>query len=109
MAGDKRGYVDKTGKVVIAPHFDMALPFVEGLAEVKNADGCGFIDTTGKAVVPLGSIDDGAEQFSEGLANVKIGKKWGFVDKSGNLVIAAQFDYAFKFSEGLAAVGNGGK
>jgi hypothetical protein len=36
---------------------------------------------------------------------VKIDNQYGFIDGDSNLVIAAQFDIAYDFSEGLAAVG----
>jgi hypothetical protein len=50
--GDKAGYIDRTGSVVIQPQFASAYPFSEGLAAVQaEKDGLfGFIDTTGKMV-----------------------------------------------------------
>ena len=30
--------------------------------------------------------------------------KWGFIDKTGSFVINPQFDFAWSFSDGLAAV-----
>ncbi len=35
--------------------------------------------------------------------------KYGYIDTSGNIVISAQYDYAYSFSEGLAAVNRGGE
>jgi len=87
---------------------------------LQNADGCvrmlfaaekndkwGFIDNTGKAVVPLAF--DQVFAFSEGLAPVKLGKKFGFVDATGNLVIPASWEFVQPFHEGLAAVTDGKK
>jgi WG containing repeat len=62
----------------------------------------GFIDRTGKIVIP--AKFDSAHKFSEGLAAVNIGAKWGFIDPSGKIVIPARFDYVYNFSDGLAAV-----
>jgi WG repeat protein len=46
-----------------------------------------------------------AGPFSEGLAAVeKETNRWGYMDQSGNLVIAARFEFAHPFNEGLAAV-----
>ena len=47
-----------------------------------------------------------AEAFSEGLAPVKLREngRWGFIDKSGKQVIAFKYEYAWPFSDGLAAV-----
>lgn len=112
--GGKFGYIDKSGKYVIEPHYSDAGPFSDGLAYVKMGDKCGFIDKTGRTVIepqfqcsaysfgifaPLG-------KFSEGLFAVSDNnRKVGFIDKTGKFVIAPRFDYAYDFSEGLAAVG----
>jgi hypothetical protein len=51
---EKRGYIDKTGKIIVEPQFTSASPFSEGLAYVEGADGAGFawayIDATGAFV-----------------------------------------------------------
>ena len=44
----KYGFIDSTGKTVIAPQFDSAGLFSEGLARVQIGDKWGFIDKTGK-------------------------------------------------------------
>jgi len=33
--GDKMGYIDQRGKIVIKPEFDMAFPFSRGVARVE--------------------------------------------------------------------------
>jgi hypothetical protein len=38
-----------------------------------------------------------------------IGGKWGFIDKTGVFLIEPKYDYAGKFSEGLAGVEIRGK
>lgn len=43
------------------------------------------------------------------LSPVETGGKLGYIDRSGNIVIKAQFDPAWRFSEGLARVKIGGK
>ncbi|MBO7522558.1 MAG: WG repeat-containing protein, partial [Bacteroidales bacterium] len=52
-----------------------------------NLDGlCGFIDNTGKEVVPCQYED--AYDFSEGLAAVKNKNDlWGFIDETGKEVV----------------------
>jgi len=78
--------------------------FSEGLAEVQDAnDRCGFIDKTGKLVIPCQWKS--AWYFSEGLAKVQDANgKWGFIDKTGKVVIPCQWKDAFPFREGLASV-----
>ncbi len=81
-----------TDKFSIAPQYDEASPFSEGLAAVMKTDEFGkarwgFIDTTGKTVIPLKySIQPG--DFSHGLAVVFPSDKKeffaAFIDKQGN-------------------------
>jgi hypothetical protein len=42
--------------------------------------------------------------FHEGLSRLKSGYFYGYIDRAGEAVIAAQFESASEFSEGLAAV-----
>lgn len=50
LQNGKHGYIDKTGKYVINPQFDLAGEFSEGLSGVKIGDKWGFIDKIGKYV-----------------------------------------------------------
>ncbi len=102
--GDKWGYINTKGKMVITPQFDFAHDFYEGLAGVKIGDKWGYIDKAGKMVIAPESGFGLA--FSEGRARVYVDKKWGFIDKTGKMVIAPQYDQAFDFAGGLAFVAN---
>ena len=104
-SGDKYGFVDKTGKFVIAPQFENTSSdgFTEGLAAVESSgDKWGYIDNTGKFVIE--PQFESASSFSEGTAVVEVGNKYGFIDKTGKFVVEPQFRYAYHFSEGLASV-----
>lgn len=109
----KVGYIGETGEVVIAPRFDTARDFSEGLAYVEATGFRGFIDRAGKPVIKI-SDDLVANDFHEGLAAVGTrewwrGRSWGYIDRSGRLVIGRQYSFADDFSEGLAGVEVGGK
>lgn len=67
--------------MVVAPRFEKAFPFREGLAPAKLDGKWGYIDKTGKFVIE--PKFDGAYPFSEGLAMVKVGRAVGSVDKTG--------------------------
>jgi hypothetical protein len=63
----------------------------------------GFIDATGRLVIPpkgsnarYGSFHEGLTQYSD--------KGWGFIDRTGRIVIPARFHDASDFSEGLSFV-----
>jgi hypothetical protein len=78
-----------------------AQPFLDELAAIKVGGRWGFIDKSGRMVIP--------PQYEEtygfgGLAAVKIDGRWGFIDRTGRLVIPAQFDNVKGFAGGLAAV-----
>ena len=108
--GDRTGYINKAGKVVVKPiyGFDCG-DFHEGLARVQIGLGISgkvaYIDSTGKMIIPT-QFEAGTD-FAEGLAAVQVKKKWGFIDRTGKMVIQPQFDNAFGFSEGLSPVSTG--
>jgi hypothetical protein len=80
-------YIDKTGKV----KYDEIEMFEEGLAAVKLNGKWGFIDTTGKEIIP--SQYDEVEKYRKGLAAVKLNGKWGLINKTGKNVIPMKYDY----------------
>jgi hypothetical protein len=59
---------------------ECALFFNEGLTSVKLNGKYGFVDKTGKEIIPL-KYDECALFFNEGLTSVKLNGKYGFVDK----------------------------
>lgn len=100
---DKFGYIDKTGKFLIQPQFDYALPFSGGRALVVVGEKIGFIDKAGSFVVKPQFVN--ARSFVEGLACVAVEQhKWGYIDLSGSFVIPPNYYYAHSFSEGMAQV-----
>ncbi len=106
------GYADKTGKLVIKPQYDDAMPFREGLAAVKLGGFWGFIDAKNKTVIERQFLN--AMPFSEGLAAVMtVDKKIGYIDKTVNedhsthWVIPAKFSIAGRFLEQRAWVDDG--
>lgn len=103
---NKYGYIDEDGKFKINPTYKDALPFSEGLACVVSENSKPqFIDINGnvKFVVNESEI---CGSFYEGLSIVKIGDKFGYLDNTGKMKINPQFDAAYSFNDGLAAVGS---
>ena len=49
--GDKWGYINQVGKIVIEPQFDGAKIFSEGLAAIKISDKWGYINPGGEVVI----------------------------------------------------------
>ena len=129
LIGDKLGYINYGGEIVIKPQFDAAEPFSEGWAAVKIGGKYGYINYGGEIVIKpqfdaaepfsegwafvhigiskSGSINRegkffrGVNYFSEGLSPVLIGGKYGYINQVGEIVIEPQFGVAGHFSEGL--------
>ena len=75
---------------------------------IVEKDGkSGFIDRTGKIVIPLQF--DSANGFSEGLALVTLKGKKLFIDTTGRVQFEAKYDVIRNFAEGLCAVNIGEK
>src|ERR1700733_5035031 len=102
----KWSYIDKVGSAAIAPRFDQARDFHQGLAGVKLRKEWMFIDHKGTMV---GDKYQTVGSFADNLAPVQVGAKWGFAGRNGKIVLPAQFEEAREFSAGLAAVKTGGK
>lgn len=111
--GEKWGYINQNGDLVIDYQFDEANPFSEGLACVGVGDWSnrkyGFINENGKTVIDFQFDEVRLGVFSEGLAGVYDGydrktRKFGYIDRSGKYVIEPIYDGGELFSEGLAPV-----
>jgi len=102
----KYGFMNEDGDIT-SFDYDYACPFSEGLALVCRDGKYGFIDGTGKEVLPL--IYDEASSFHEGLAYFAIGDEYGFMDEGGNEVFSLDCDSVSSFNEGLAYFSVNGK
>lgn len=102
--GEKWGYINQKGKVVINPQFDDAGFFRNGLARVENSNKIGYIDRKGKIVIPI-HYDDGTN-FYEGKAFVVQPESYPLcIDKNGNTLFSLKdAKYAFGFSNGMAKI-----
>ena len=96
--GDKFGFFDQSGKVIIPPSFDFVLPFSDGMAAF--CEGCreevqgehriiksgkwGFLDKKGDAVIP--PLFEEIEDFHSGKARVKTESHWKLIDRSGGFI-----------------------
>lgn len=111
----RKGFIDKSGNLVIKPQFYEAGAFSEGLAIVKIHEGgsvfqpddkWGAIDKIGQIVFEMSC--DRLYGFSEGVAVGKKGNELFFIDKTGKKMLSlstdkVQLEYSGnqKFSEGL--------
>ncbi len=127
LIGDKWGYINEKGEVVIKPRWPQSgSSFHEGLAIVTEqvhwtviddsnyyAYKCGYINRQGEYVIEP-KFRQSCGTFSDGLARIEVdlqgdeyeqGKGWiGFMDKQGNWAIKPQLFQASNFREGFALV-----
>ena len=105
----KYGFELKYDEIIFIPaNYDRThYSFSEGLVGAKLNGKWGFIDKTGKEVIPFKY--DYAEEFINGLARVKLNGKYGFIDKTDKEVIPFKYDDARSFRNGLMAVKLNGK
>jgi hypothetical protein len=105
----KIGFINEEGKLISKSKFNNPPSyFHEGFATVKignfrkGKEKNGVIDTKGEITIfdSVSYIND----FSEGLASFEKNKLYGYIDKSLKIAIEPKFNYAGKFSDGLARV-----
>ena len=89
---NKYGFRNTLGEEVVAPAFDLAYAFSEGLAAVRINGKYGYLNVTGKLVVP--PKYDFTWRFIGGFAAVKLGDKFGFIDTTGKEVVPPCYEDA---------------
>lgn len=73
-----------------------------GLYPVFLAQGCGYIDRSGKVIIK--PQFEFCSFFSEGLAEIMVGKKVGYINTKGEYAIKPQFDIPHHSGEDLSTV-----
>jgi hypothetical protein len=101
----RMGFVDTTGKVVIAPQFRSSEGFHEGRALVTLADETqAFIDRKGKTVFPVRYNYGNPHEFHAGMVWVQPDRFVHCLDSLGRPAFEDSFPGACDFHEGLALV-----
>lgn len=99
----KFGFEDEEGNVVIAPRYDAAGDFSDGLAAVAfYEDGdelWGFINRKGKVVIEPVFVEVG--EFHNGLVEVSDGRKYGIVNIKGEYVVDLKYDDIYYNEDGV--------
>jgi hypothetical protein len=102
----KWGYKNAKKEVVIEAKLDYEYcqTFKDGLALVSKRSGYGYIDVSGKEVIPCSYID--ASNFYQGRAVVQkeLNGKWFFINRLGNAVFKNSFDNAWCYYDSIAII-----
>lgn len=112
MINHQVGFVNTSGEMVIPIQYKLISECGEGLIGVKdNTNHWGFIDATGKNIIPCVYDDasiywESQYYFSEGLAVVKQGDNWFFIDKTGKKILDLPKDIeeAYPFRNGKSRI-----
>ena len=101
--GGKCGLIDETGAYIVNPMYaNLAIGASNGLLWFADDNGkLGYIDTTGKEVIPaqfdyLWDYGYGLSQagffYDDGYTVVRLGERFGIIDTTGKYVVNPQFD-----------------
>ncbi len=107
------GFKTPAGKIVIpAKYYDTLTDTLFNVAIVRKAGWYG-INKEDSAVFKVYDPEHGVDVyqkswFEDGMIRFKENNKIGFADENGIKSIPAQFDFAYNFTEGLAAFNLGG-
>ena len=83
LFGKKYGFIDRNGKTVIPPQFDLTYGFSEGLAAVQIGKKWCYIDKTGRLVIAPQEFWN-VKPFHNGLTQVQTKDgSVGYIDRSG--------------------------
>lgn len=99
--GKKRGYFSKnTGKVVVAPEYDHAWIFSDGLASVDDGGYIKFIDATGKVVIDknmpyIPNMEGYVFHGGYCVVDTDDGEKCGLMNASGNILLPMEYSYIY--------------
>lgn len=105
--GEKKGFVGADGTFKIAPTFDDAMPFSEGLAAVRVDHEWGFIDTSGNMVIQP-KFDQGSI-FFEGVSVVELNSAHLLIDTEGEVIASGYEDMDVVIANGRVAALKDGK
>ncbi|GEP89003.1 WG containing repeat-containing protein [Chitinophaga terrae (ex Kim and Jung 2007)] len=102
---NKAGFIDKDGKIVIAPRFYAANDFSEGLANVREHGYYGYINSDGKYEIP--PVFEFAEPFHNGMAVAYKGDKGYYIQRDGKVAFKRPFTDPQPFDQyGCAIIGS---
>lgn len=105
--GGEWGFKRPDGSVLMAPRFEQAYDFSEGLGLVRGGP-CGagkycYLNAVGDVALQTPHLN--ARPFREGLAAVRVSDRgWGYMDRNARMVIEPAYASAGEFSNGRAKV-----
>lgn len=84
-AGEKYGYIDDTGAIVINPEYDSCMPMVNDLCIVSENKKSGVVDKSNNAIIPL-EYDDVIVIEDQNSFLCEKGTNLFYIDSSGKIL-----------------------
>jgi hypothetical protein len=106
IKGNKTGYINRHGKVLLKCNYDLVDPFIYGVAMVINDPYYfGYINTKNELIIPFERASYFNSYHSDGRISKKVDSKYGYIDTNNVLVIPFLYEEASAFAYGTAIVG----
>jgi hypothetical protein len=101
--GDKWGYINIKGKVIVRAYYDYAGPFKDGYSVIKLGNKYAIFNIKGEIIIPFSErILYG---FYNGLCRFSINGKVGFINEKDSTVVQPIYDYADDCKNNFIIVG----
>jgi len=101
--GNKYGYINREGIVIVKPKFSVCHRFSDGYAIVRDLNGNYQILDKNSRIINVGKKSDIGD-FHEGFARVNTKDKSGYIDTQGKYIIQILKAKLSDFSEGFAVI-----
>lgn len=105
--GDKWGFSDRTGKIVVQPIYDEVYGYKEDVCCVEKDGLVGYINREGEEIIP--AVYELGFSFSEGYACVFKNDKCGYINLQGEEVVPFKYDAGTAVEEGGCRVKKDGR
>lgn len=106
-SGEKYGYANTKGEIIVNPTYDDANSFSEGYAVFSSNEKYGFVDAKGKEVIK--AQYDYCGSFKNGVASAEKSGEWGLIDTSEKWIIPAKYEDLRRINNTIYAVSKDGK
>lgn len=103
--GQRYGYIDPTGHLILPMIYDMAEDFKDGHAIVSTSGKVGMIDSTGQTVI--GFTYDKLWHASADRIRYQVGKKYGFLNSKYDVDVMPIYMTATDYQDDHAVVTDG--
>ncbi len=99
---NKYGFLDTTGKAVVAPVYDRVFDFIIDVTAVQKGEKWALINDKGKLVTEyIYDMIVGHTWYDQQFVVVYQNKKCGIIDKKGKLILPIEYEAIHDFSQAI--------